>query len=316
MESSISKGDIPSIKYKDIWKDSISYNEIIEIIHNQKEPYHANQWISNFRTKFNSYLEEYVNKLSDKNPQKHCRDLYYLLEDVIHKIKFLPGYDKSYDFIKKSIKNTMDTELKNNGYILCVKDAFNEFDINYNEIYIKNKKKIDDLCENINYTNKNYGKINNSSECAEIKKHIDHQYEILREVHNSNPAKYSDVLAYYEFTSFNDLENIIKKIQCVSGENLHASAQGYNSDGIPSLSGVHIFLLLVLSLFGSFVPCFFLYKPTPLGLWLRKRIGNEINFFNKINYEKKHRILGDISEYLQDNLHNEEYNVFHHSSGD
>ncbi|SBT52465.1 PIR Superfamily Protein [Plasmodium ovale wallikeri] len=312
----ILKTDIPSIKYKDIWNDGICYNEINEIIVHNKDPQDADTWTNNFRTQFYTFLEMRADKFFNYNPKKRCRDLYYILYYILYKIKNLRDYEESYENIKLAIKNYMDSALGIHDYAICIRDSFNEDCNNYNKIEEGNKKKIDDLCEDIDYTKKNYDKINKSSECAEIKKHIDHQYETLKEVYNANSQKYSDVLGYYEFTSFNELDNIIKKIQCSSDGNLHASAQALNPDRMSSLSGGQISIILFLSLFGCLLVCFFLYKHTSLGLWLNNRIGKKIKFFNKMNYENNHEIIEEMSGYLQDNLHNEEYNVLYHSSGE
>ncbi|SBS89148.1 hypothetical protein POVCU2_0052680 [Plasmodium ovale curtisi] len=64
--------------------------------------------------------------------------------------------------------------------------------------YMKNKKKIDDFCEDVAYIVENISEIH-SNVCKEIKTYIVEQITILKPIYTTSGTKYSDILGYYKF---------------------------------------------------------------------------------------------------------------------
>ncbi|SBT00483.1 hypothetical protein POVCU1_060280 [Plasmodium ovale curtisi] len=79
------------------------------------------------------------------------------------------------------------------------------------------------------------------------------QNESVRETYDHSSSEYSDILKYYNYNSFTDIESIIEKIKC---NNHHGAA----SEETPQSPGEHTPILLVLPLLGIILISFFLYK--------------------------------------------------------
>ncbi|SBS91720.1 PIR Superfamily Protein [Plasmodium ovale curtisi] len=275
--SNILKKDIPSIKYKDIWNEGICYNEINEIIEQNKSPQDADTWTHNFRTQFYTFLEIRADKFFNDNTKKRCRDLYYILYYILYNIKLLQNYEQSYDNIKQSIKNYMDSALKIHDYAICIRDALNEDCNHYNKIEEVNKKNIDDFCEDIYFVNTHHESINISIECREIQGYIKYKISSLNSIYTDKDNKYSEILNFYNFTSFNDFNNITQKIKC-KNEGAESFSITQDKSDISQSNEINKSIFPILSLSGVLLH-FFIFT-TPFGSWLNTRMRKKIKFDN------------------------------------
>lgn len=73
---------------------------------------------------------------------------------------------------------------------------------------IENMKEIDDLCEDTAFVKKNISEINTNL-CKEIENYLDQQIANLKNIYTTSSTKYSKILGYYSFISFNQINDII-----------------------------------------------------------------------------------------------------------
>ncbi|SBS81997.1 unspecified product [Plasmodium ovale curtisi] len=263
----ITINDLLSRKFNNFWKEGIYYEEVNKIITEGKSPGDTKKWISNFETKLKSFLVTHVNELKDKNPKKRCRDLYYVIYDILHKIKKLRGYDESYK------------------------------DIDYVQDNIENKKKIDDLGEDVNYVSEKIDQINRSPQCNKIKLKLETDCSTLKEIYKADFSEYLDILQYYNEKNFDNFDSTISKITCSTTGNVKKEHL-QDTDGSLNFSTLHIFLI------------------TPFRTWFYTNIRKKIKILNRLNYNATDDILDETHEYLQTNSHNDRYNIKCNSTWD
>ncbi|SBT02999.1 PIR Superfamily Protein [Plasmodium ovale curtisi] len=296
MGKGITINDLPSRKFNNFWKEGICYEEVNKIITEGKPPGDANKWISNFETKLKSYLVTHVDELKDKNPKKRCRDLYYVIYDILHKIKKLSGYDESYSLIQNAIQEHIKTSAQYSGYSDCVDYTFEE-DIDYVQDNIENKKKIDDLGEDVNYVSEKIDQINRSPQCNEIKLKLETDCSTLKEIYKADFSEYLDILQYYNEKNFDNFDSTIAKITCSTIGNVKKEHL-QDTDGSLNFSTLHIFMI------------------TPFRTWFDTNIRKKIKILNRLNYNATDDILDETPEYLQTNSHNDRYNIKYNSTWD
>ncbi|SBT74347.1 PIR protein [Plasmodium ovale] len=257
MAPAISVNDFPSTKFKSIWNDGICYDEVNSIINHKKGSSEDSKWMINFRNNFKNNLVKHKDKLNNNTRDKRCRDLYYIIYDILHKHKNLRNYDdNTYDPIKKGIKSYIDSAFIPLSFASCLSILYKEDDYKHSDI--QDKKYIDDLCEDVKYIENNITKINSSSHCKEIKEHILGRNSSLQAKNIS--GKYSDILKHYNFSSFDELNGIIEKIKCNSDENTERSVLTSDPQEKSQLSEEHVPMVIIFSLLGILPMCFFLYK--------------------------------------------------------
>ncbi|SBT01974.1 hypothetical protein POVCU1_071500, partial [Plasmodium ovale curtisi] len=155
----------------------------------------------------------------NNNPNKRCRDYIYTLEFIKKRIKGSTLFDGQNDIMLSNIDNFVKS-LISQGY--------------------ENRP--------INLT-----KHKTFSQCKEIQGHIVGQHESVSETYDHSSSEYSDILKYYNYNFFTDIESIIEKIKC---NNHH----GVASEETPRSPGEHTPILVVLPLLGIILISFFLYK--------------------------------------------------------
>ncbi|SBT57300.1 PIR Superfamily Protein [Plasmodium ovale wallikeri] len=302
MTNNIRKDDLPSINHYNILKECMRYNNIIDAINKNKYTEDANNWSNNFRTYSLGYLDKYPVDTSN-NSNKRCRDLIYLLEYIKTRITLSKIFDGQNGYMLSNIDNFV-ISLKSQGYEECPINSTDN-----SELYTQDRRHLDDLCEDITYINDNMNDINNSSQCKEIEAHIVGQKINVRATYDLNSDKYFDILQYYSYNSFKDIESTIEKIKCKT----HNSAP---SEGTPQSSGEHTPILIILPLLGIVLISFLLYKLTPLGSLLNTKIMKKIKYWKIINDKETDEILDHTPKIPQNYLHNKGYNMLYNTLGD
>ncbi|SBT58400.1 PIR Superfamily Protein [Plasmodium ovale wallikeri] len=300
MTNDISKDELPSIKHYNVLKKCMHYNDIIDAIDKNKSA-EADNWSNNFIRYARGYLDKYPVD-APNNSNKRCRDLAYFLEDIKTRIKASQIFKGENSVMIGNIDNYLQKMLMSEGYSDC---PMNSPDVN--TLYTENIKQLDDLCEDISYINKNTHKINNSSQCKEIEDHIAEQRSDKEKYDLS--SEYLDILRYYSYDTFENIESIIAKINC---NNHHNAALGQTSQS----SSEHTPILIVLPLLGIVLISFFLYKLTPLGPLLNTKIMKKIKYSKIINDKETDEILEHTSEIPQTYLHDKGYNMLYNTLGD
>ncbi|SBT55697.1 PIR Superfamily Protein [Plasmodium ovale wallikeri] len=304
MTNGLCKDNLPSIKHFIELQQSMHYNDIRDSIKNTQLVSQANTWTSNINSYASSYLKKYPIQSNNKNHNKRCRDLAYFLEDIKTRIKASPLFDGNNSYIIGNIDNYLQHILVAEGYDDCPKNSTDE-----NKLYTENNKKLDDLCEDITYINEKLIEINNSSQCKEIQDYIVGQEKSVRLTYNHSSSEHCDILKYYSYDTFENIEKIIKKIKC---NNNHGDA----SEGTSQSSGDHAPILIVLPLLGIVLISFFLYKLTPLGPLLNTKIMKKIRYWKIINDKETDEILENTSDIPQTYLHDKEYHMLYNTLGD
>lgn len=193
--------------------EQIHYQEIVQNIESET-------FISEdkFRpTTLHKYLEKftnnYVDTWLDSNEKKRCRDLNNILDSIIKRIKNKITYVESYNLIIDYINNYATSHLRINTHG-CKRES--KLSTHYDDI--EYMKKIDYLCEDIDYIKNRISKIN-SIKCEEIENYIEQQISELGKIYRTSDNKYSDILGYYSFKSFDDFNSISEnlKYKCKEG---------------------------------------------------------------------------------------------------
>ncbi|SBS90462.1 PIR Superfamily Protein [Plasmodium ovale curtisi] len=311
MATVISVNDFPSTKFKSIWNDGICYDEVNSIITQKKRLTDAYSWVMSFKKNFKDNLENHQVEIKKHELEKRCRDLYYIIYDILYQLKNLINYnDHTYNTIKETIKSYIDSACISLRFPNCLSSINKEVDYEHSDI--QDKKYIDDLCEDIKYIHSNIIHINSSSHCKEIKDHILGRNSSAQAKLIS--GKYSDILNHYKFSSFDELNGIIKEIRCNSDENTEQSALTRDSQETSQLSDEHVPMVVIFSLLGILPVCFFLYKFTPVGTWLKTQIGKKIKLDNNLDAETDNEILDETSGYARNNLYDDKYNILYNTS--
>ncbi|SBS91349.1 PIR protein [Plasmodium ovale] len=298
---------LPSKKNNLELENKILYYEINNIITDNSKVTEILEWSRKLKNNVDNYLNGYIGKSSQVTLDKRCRDIFYILEVIIRKIKRL---NKSQTY--QNIESNINTVINSNVPVKCNGNS-SKISSTENDQVINDKKLVDDLCEDVAYINNNITQINDSPYCSVLRERIEQENNVLDAKLGTNKEKYTDILKFYEFSSFDSLKDIIQKLNCNSYVDAPIGDEEDNPDEIGQLSRHQVPILVVLSLLGILCICFFLYKTTPFGHWLnillrkKKYIWN--NFFNQGTRE----ISEDISENKDINSHNIEYNIIYNS---
>ncbi|SBT55993.1 PIR Superfamily Protein [Plasmodium ovale wallikeri] len=315
MTTSISVNELPSKKFNNIWDEGICKSEVTDIITHKKGPEAAYTWMKNFRKEFTENLEKHQAYINDDAIEKRCRDLYYIIYDILYELKNLENYeDSTHNTIKETIKGYIRSAFINKNYWICLSSLFNED--YYEHVNLKNKKYIDNLCEDISYIEKNINQINSSLECSGIKVYIEEEFRRHKLTYNLDNEVYTKILEYYKKSNFDSLKDIIEKIKCTTGVELQETALLGNQETPVDSIPLHIFIAPILSLCGFLLIFLFLYKVTPFRSWFYGKIRKKFDIKNNVNDEISNEILEKSCKYLQENSYNDEYNVLYDSIAD
>ncbi|SBT00778.1 PIR protein [Plasmodium ovale] len=307
MATDITVNELPSKQFNSIWNEGICYNEVTDIITNNKIPSETYRWMDNFRKVFKVNLEKHQVNIKDNSLEKRCRDLYYIIYDILYKLKNLKEYTHEiYNPIKLGIKRFIDSAFIGIQNGSCLSFSINEVD--YENVNIMNKKYIDDLGEDITYIEKKMNEVNRSIECNALKKYLEGEIIRIKSIYETDPENYKKILQYYKQDNFDHFENIIGKIKCTSG-NAQETALMENKDVSVNFLPLHIFIVPFLSIFGFLLIIFFIYKVTPFRYWFDRKIRKNIKFSDSINDEITDKFLIESPRYIQTNSYATGYNV-------
>ncbi|SBT02299.1 PIR protein [Plasmodium ovale] len=315
MTTSISVNELPSKKFNNIWDERICKSEVTDIITQKRGLEAAYTWMENFRKGFKDNLEKHQADINNGTIEKRCRDMYYIIYDILYQLKNLEHYGSSnYNSIKETIKGYIRSAFINKDYWICLSSLFNEE--NYEPVNLNNKKYIDHLCEDITYIEKNINQINSSLECSGIKVYIEEEFRRHKLIYNLDNKVYTKILEYYKKSNFDSLKDIIEKIKCTTGVEVQETALLGNQETPVESLPLHIFIAPILSLGGFLLIFLFLYKVTPFRSWFYGKIRKKGDLENNVNDEISNEILEKSYKYLQANSYNDEYNVLYNSVAD
>ncbi|SBT52673.1 PIR Superfamily Protein [Plasmodium ovale wallikeri] len=310
----ISLNEFPSKKFNNIWNDGICFHEVNNIITHSRNLAEAYTWMRNFQKNFSSHLEKNKVIIQNNTLEKRCRDLYYIVYDVLYKLKiFKENTQATYNPIKSGIKTLIDSAFLNIGNGSCLSSLIHEVD--YESANVMKKKYVDDLGEDITYIEPKIDEINRSLECDTVKTYLEAEILKIKLIYEENPENYKKILQYYKKDNFDHFEKVIAKIKCTS-EKAQEKTLSENQETPANSSPLHIFLVSNLSLFGFLLIFFFLYKVTPLKSWFDRRIRKKVKFLNSTNDAESNKISEEESEYLDISSNNDEYNVLYNSVAD
>ncbi|SBT57557.1 PIR Superfamily Protein [Plasmodium ovale wallikeri] len=298
--------DIPSKKYDKELKNGIHYEEIDQKIESETFTAESIFWSTTLHKYLGDYINNYTNTWKDSNEKKRCRDINHILNFIIKRIKEKKPYHTSYDIIPTYINNYADSHFMIWGYV-CTRDS--KLSTHYD--YIENMKKIDDLCEDVIYIKEKISKIH-KNDCKEIENYLDQQIPNLKNIYTSSSTNYSDILGYYGFTSFDEIDNIVKDFKSKCQEGTTGASLAGDQGEVPQHSGKNASIIAVTSLSGILSSFFLLYKTTSFGSILNTLIRKKIKFGNNLSDEAYHETLEDISE----SSHDGAYNILYNSVGD
>ncbi|SBT57673.1 PIR Superfamily Protein [Plasmodium ovale wallikeri] len=220
MTEGITINDLPSKKYKNELEIGINYQDIEENIESNKLATDSFYWSTTVRNYLEKYIYGNIDKWSDSNYEKRCRDFNYILDIILKKIKKKKetNSDVPYSLIYEYIENAAKAHLQTWGA-----ECERKSKLPHDSDDIENMKNLDDLCEDIVYINKKISEIN-KNHCNKIDSYINQQIFDLNNIYKMSETKYSDILGYYNFTSLYDFN--------VTTTNLKSKCQEY-IDGLP-----------------------------------------------------------------------------------
>ncbi|SBT56552.1 PIR Superfamily Protein [Plasmodium ovale wallikeri] len=298
--------DIPSKKYNNELKNGINYNDIDKNIQSTKFSPEDSFWSMKMKEYLENYVNNNVDKWKDSNEMKRCRDLNHILNSIIKKIKTKKNYSTSYDLIEEYTNNAARMSLQIHD-TSCTRDS----KLPEHSDDIENAKKIDDLCEDVAYIEEKISEIH-SNDCTEIQNYLDKQIAVLKSIYTTSEEKYTHILGYYDFTSFDKIDNIVNDFKSKCQEGTTGASLVGDQGGTQPYSGRSTSIIAVTSLSGILSSFFLLYKTTSFGSILNNLVGKKIKFGNNLSDEAYHETLEDISE----PSHDGGYNILYNSIGD
>ncbi|SBT30654.1 PIR Superfamily Protein [Plasmodium ovale wallikeri] len=305
MTNGIHINDLPSKKYNNELNGQIHYKEIVENIESETFTPEDIFWLTTLPKYLEEYINTYVDMWSYSNESKRCRDLNNKLDSIIKRVKNKETYNESYDLIINYINNSATNHLRVNTLECKRESKLPEYSDD-----IENMKNIDDLCEDIVYVDKNFSEIN-SDHCKEIQNYISQRITSLKEIYIYSYEKYSHILKYYDFTTFDDLDSITGRLKSKCQDAKGALLTGGQSE-MSQYSGRNASIIAVTSLSGILSSFFLLYKTTSFGSILNNLVGKKMKFGNNLSDEAYYETLEDISE----SSHDGTYNILYNSVGD
>ncbi|SBT55716.1 PIR Superfamily Protein [Plasmodium ovale wallikeri] len=309
MPDEISKDKLPSkIYYKEL-QEYIHYKDIEDILKSIKEISSSGEWTSNFSKYAEKYTDKYPENDSRNNSSKRCRDLIYILNVIKWEINKSSKFEGTQEIINSTIDNYISSFLTPLGYENCYIKLSTESEV------IKNKKILDDLCEDVDYVQKNTKQINSSEKCNEIREYISEQITSAKSKNMFSSAEYSDILGYYKFSSDN-FDNITQKVHCTDSSNSESLSELQHQSGTSKNTGKEMSISITLSLLGIMFICFLLYKITPIGPWLNEVIKKKLKLGNNRSDDISQELFGDIFVSSQKKSHKELYEISYNSLDD
>ncbi|SBT85107.1 PIR protein [Plasmodium ovale] len=301
--------DLPSKKYNDELKKEINYREIDNRIESNTFSSEDVFWKTTLYDYVSDYINNHIERWPDSNNKnKRCRDFNNILDIILKKVKqkIKTNPQVSYDIIASHINNSAKIYLGPWGTECTRNSKFNEHNDD-----MKNEKSVDDFCEDIDYIKKRFSEIN-SDNCKEIEDYITQQVIDLGEIYTTSGNKYSNILGFYDFTSFDKIDNIVENLKSKCKEVTAGVSLAVDQEEMQQYSAKSVFFIAVTSLSGILSSFILLYKTTPFGSILNNVIQKRIKFENNLNEEIDYKTLESIPE----SSHNGPYNILYNTVGD
>ncbi|SBT55819.1 PIR Superfamily Protein [Plasmodium ovale wallikeri] len=300
--------DLPSKKYNDELKNGIKYHEIEKNMEAHKLITHLNFWSTTFPVYLGECIDNHMDKWSKNNIKKRCRDLNHVLDFIIKEINDIgeTNTQVSHNLIKDYINRAAETHLQTWGDECKRKSKLPD-----HSDYIEYMKKVDDLCEDTDYIKKRIPEMN-SANCKAIENYITKQISELGQIYTTSDNNYSDILGYYDFTSFHQIDNIVENLKSKCQEVTAGVSLVGGQGGMQQYSGRNASIVAVTSLSGILSSALLLYKTTPFGSIMNNIIQKKIKFGNNLNEKIDYETLEEIPE----SSHNGAYNILYNTVGD
>ncbi|SBT59345.1 PIR Superfamily Protein [Plasmodium ovale wallikeri] len=300
--------DLPSNKFNNELKKGINYDEIEKYIESDTFSSEGEFWINTLNGYVRSYINTFIGGWSENNNDKRCRDFNHILDLALKKVKQQPKKEPpvSYELIEEYINNSARDSLEIYGEECTRNSKLPEYSND-----IENMKKIDDFCEDIVYIRNRFSEINNDN-CNEIKLYIEQQNSELGQINTTTDSKYSNILRYYGFTSFSEINTTVGKLKTKCQEGIDGASLTSDDSETSEHSGRSASIIAVTSLSGILSSALLLYKTTSFGSILNTLIRKKIKFGSNLSDETYYETLEDISE----SSHDGAYNILYNSVGD
>ncbi|SBT58382.1 PIR Superfamily Protein [Plasmodium ovale wallikeri] len=308
MTEGITMNYLPSKKYKNELENGIHYQEVEQNMEDDRLTTKLGFWSTVFPQHLFNYFNNHISGWTEDNKEKRCRDLNYLLDFILKRIKAKEETNSlvPYKLIESYINNAAELYLKP-----WSEECQRNSKLNTHYEYIENLKKIDDFCEDIAYLEKNISEIRNN-DCKQIETYIDEQIAILKPLYATSGTEYSDILEYYNFKSFDYFNSKITNLKSKCQEGTTGTSLVGDQGGMQPYSDRSASIIAVTSLSGILSSFFLLYKTTSFGSILNTLIRNKIKFGNNLSDEAYYETLKDIPE----SSHDGAYNILYNSVGD
>ncbi|SBT52580.1 PIR Superfamily Protein [Plasmodium ovale wallikeri] len=300
--------DLPSKKYKNELENGIHYEDVEKNMKVDKLTTDLEFWSTRLPQYLGTYINDYMGDWSNSNSEKRCRDLNHILDFILKRIQEKKQTNPlvSYNLIEEYINKAAEAHFTTWGNMCTRKSKLSETSDD-----IKNIKKIDDLCEDIDYIKNRIPEIN-SDNCKQIQNYIEQQISELGQIYRTSDNKYSHILGYYSFKSFDDFDSTIKKLKIKCQEGNTGEALEGDLGEMQHNSSRNASIIAVTSLSGILSSFFLLYKTTSFGSILNNLVGKKIKFGNDLSNEECYETLEGISE----SSHSGAYNILYNTTGD
>ncbi|SBT83049.1 PIR protein [Plasmodium ovale] len=333
--------DFPSKQCHKHFKNSIKYEQIMRAI-KQISSQKVSKWIEDFNGYLLRYINEDMDKWKDTYCRKCCRDLNYILDNIIEEIlkSNLQNKILLYNKTETAAKNL----LNNLSSSKCHRDLYND---TYHFRHLKNF--FFDFCEDSTYVSSNFEQIKKGPKCRQVMFNIRSRRNELEELFNRLKSLPREQFHFSEHCNIDNISNIHKTTNCIivpQEEGLKGIAPAPAADGALELpvpgedpvevldpdssaasdlvereiqeyeSSEHLNITYTASsIFGTALFSYFLYRATPVGSWLRAKVlSNAQNNFDMYN-DGSSNILSNSIDPLQLNLENYEYNMPYAAGG-
>ncbi|SBT72716.1 hypothetical protein POWCR01_000049000 [Plasmodium ovale] len=300
--------DIPSKKYNNKLEKELHYGEISKKIESDQLSSEDPFWSTTLNEYIRNYIFTHIDGWNNSNYNKRCRDFNHILDIILKKIKEQPEKDPpvSYKLIELYIYNSAKDNLK-----IFSNDCTRDSKLSEHSNDIENMKEIDDLCEDITFIKKHISEIH-TNVCKEIENYLDQQIATLKNIYTTSSTKYSKILGYYRFTSFNQIDDIMGELKSKCQEGTRTSPLTGDHSDTSQYTGRNASIVAVTSLSGILSAALLLYKTTPFGSIMNNIIQKRIKFGNNLNEEIDYETLEEIPE----SSHNGSYNILYNTVGD
>ncbi|KMZ82564.1 Pv-fam-c protein [Plasmodium vivax India VII] len=198
--------NLPSFKHCSELKRNVLYLTIQYLIKNENIKF-INQWISKLQGRLDKYLKEKKHTWNTINPDKRCRDINYVIDDITHGIRQLKKHRNVW--LDHQINKTVIDVLNANRFFNC--DRIFKYE---NSKYRLQRKIMDDLCENFNYISNNMNNYKNKHMCEGVASYIASNKSYLKKLFSDVKIRNDPIFNFDSNCTIDFIEKSITPIVC------------------------------------------------------------------------------------------------------